>query len=270
MSLSDFVRWSEYATSVSEAALLLELLWLGLARRYLWLTAFILGGLLQGIFTIGVSPHSRRYAYIYYVGQAAKLIFAVALSIQLWQLALASYPALARFGRRVLMYLLIGSALVAAGGLFFEPTRSGIHAFNAFPHYFNAFEGAVDFMTVAFLVAAAAFLLWFPVEVSRNVAALMGGFVFYSLQRRVLLFLLNAYPGSSRMLSEATLILELCCLVLWMAMVRRQGETLKTVTGHRWNPAEAARLLKQLDAINTRLQEMARVRWPRISRHIST
>ncbi len=258
MNLADFVRWSEYWVSVVEAALLIELAWLGLAGRYGWLAAFMLSGVLEVIFTAGASPRSLRYAYIYFAGQAAKSIFAIALSIQLWQLALAAYPALARFGRRILIYLLLASLLVATAGLLFEPARSGIHVFTAFPHYFNAFEGAVDSMTVIFLIAAAAFLLWFPVEVPRNVAVFMGGFVFYSLQRRVVLFLVNAYPGSSQALSAVTLILQLCVLIFWIATARRKGEILKTVTGHRWNPAETDRLLGQLDAINARLEQMAR------------
>lgn len=258
MNLADFVRWSGYATSLAQAALVVQLAGLRLTRRYLWLDAFVLSGVLQVIFAIGASPFSLRYAYTYYAGQAAKSIFAVALSVQLWQLALTAYPALARFGRRILIYLLGASLLIAAAGLFFEPARSGIHAFSGFPHYFNAFEGAVDSMTVVFLIAAAAFLLWFPVEVSRNAAVFMGGFVLYSLQRRVVLFLVNAYPGSSQVLSAVTLICELCCLIFWLAAVRHGGETLKTVTGHRWNPAETTRLLGQLDAINARLQQMAR------------
>lgn len=258
MSLADFVGWSGYATSVAQAALLAELAWFGLAQRYIWLVAFLLSDLLQVILAAGASSRSLRYAYVYFAGQAAKSIFAVALSIQLWQLALAAYPALARFGRRVLIYLLTASVLVAAAGLALEPARSGIHSFTAFPHYFNAFEGAMELMVVVFWIAAAAFLLWYPVEVSRNVAVFIGGFVFYALQRRVLLFLLNTYPGSSDVLSAVTLIFQLCCLIFWIATVRRNGEALKTVTGHRWNPAEAKRLLRQLDEINERLQQMAR------------
>jgi len=258
MDLADLIRWSGYATSAAEALLLAQLACFGLTRRYFWLTAFVLTGVLQDAFAISATPRSLRYAYDYYGGQAAKLVFAVALSIQLWQLALGAYPALARFGRRVLIYLLIGSVLVAAAALAFEPARSGIHEFAPFPHYFNAFEGSVDIMTVVFWMAATAFLLWYPVEVSRNVAVFMGGFVFYALQRRVMLFLLNAYPDSSGVLSAMTLIFQLCCLILWIATVRRKGETLKTVTGHRWNPAEAKRLLRQLDEINERLQQMTR------------
>ena len=258
MDLADFVRWSGYATSVAEAVVLAQLAWFGLTRRYFWLTAFVLSDVLQDAFAIGATPRSPRYAYDYYAGQAAKLVFAVALSIQLWQLALAAYPALSRFGRRVLIYLLIGSVLVAAAGLAFEPARSGIHSFTAFPHDFNAFEGAMNLVIVVFWIAAASFLLWYPVEVSRNVAVFIGGFVFYALQRRVLLFLLNTYPGSSDVLSAVTLIFQLCCLIFWIATVRRDGEALKTVTGHRWNPAEAKRLLRQLDEINERLQQMAR------------
>ena len=41
-------------------------------------------------------------------------------------------------------------------------------------------------------------------------------------------------------------------------LVARAGEVVTTVTGHRWNAQEADRLLGQLDAINARLERMAR------------
>lgn len=256
MNLAEFARWASQLTTVAEAILLIEMLCFGLTRKYVWLVVFFLGDILSVVFAIGATTYSLRYGYVYFGGQAAKSLFAVAVSIQLWLLALAAYPAVARFGRRVLIYLLLGAMLVAAAGLLLEPARSGVHSWNAFPHYFNAIEGAVDSMVAIFLIVATAFLLWFPLAIPRNVAVFIAGFVFYWVQHRGALLMLNLYPGSARGLSAANLIFQLACLIFWIALVRRRGEIVKTVTGHRWNPSEAARLLGQLNAINTRMQEM--------------
>jgi hypothetical protein len=119
-------------------------------------------------------------------------------------------------------------------------------------------EGAVDSMVLVFLLAAILFLLWFPVVVHRNVAVCIGGFVFYWFQRWAGLLLMNRYPNDFAVISVATVILSLACLLFWIAAIRPEGETVTTVTGHRWNPDETNRLLAQLDAINSRLARMAR------------
>jgi hypothetical protein len=192
MTLAEFNRWISYLTNVSAACLLARLLWFGLARRYAFLAAYFLADILQTVLAIGASRSSLRYGYVYFGGQAATTLLAVAVSIQLWLAALRGYPALGRFGRRIAIYMLLGALLLAAGGLWLEPSRSA--AQNVFPHYFNAFEGSLDSMVVLFLAAAMLFLLWFPLEVPRNVAVIISGLSFYLLQRWAGLLLVNLYP----------------------------------------------------------------------------
>jgi hypothetical protein len=113
-------------------------------------------------------------------------------------------------------------------------------------------------MVLVFLAAAVLFLLWFPVKVRRNVAVCIGTFAFYMFHRWALLLLANQYPKYSATLSAVMVVLSLACLVFWMLCLRPEGEIVTTVTGHRWNPEETEHLLGQLDAINARLEQMAR------------
>jgi hypothetical protein len=255
MHLAEFDQWAGYLVTTAAACLLARLPWLGLGRKYAWLFGYFLAEVLQSVLTTGVSSRSLWYGYIYFGGQATKALLAVAASIQLWLLALRGYPALARFGRRIAVYILLGALLLAAAGAWLlEPPRS----FQAvFPHYFNALEGAVDSMVVLFLVTATLFLLWFPVEVPRNVAIIIGGFVFYLFQYWAALLLLNLYPRSARGINAVVLSLDAAVLIFWIVAIRSKGESVTTVTGHRWNPEEAERLLGQLDAINARLEKIA-------------
>jgi len=257
MNLAEFNQWVGYLTMAAAAGVLAQLVWLGLVRRYLWLVSYFLADVLQSALTIGVSRQSFWYGYIYFGGQAAKALLAVAASTQLWLLALRAYPALAQFGRRVAIYMLLGALLLAAAGAWLlEPPRSTDQSI--FPHYFNALEGAVDSMVVLFLVAATLFLLWFPVEVPRNVAVVIGGLVFYLFQYWAGLLLVNLYPQSAHGIGAVALSLYAAVLIFWIVAIRNKGESVTAVTGHRWNPEEAERLLGQLDAINARLEQAAR------------
>jgi hypothetical protein len=256
MTMAELVRWSGYLNGAIDLCLLIQLLRYRLMRRYCWLFSYFLADVLQILLLIRLPPRSLWYGYIYFGGQAVKAALGVALAIRLWKLALEGYPALARFGRQIVIYMLLAAISVAVVGLLLEPATP--RGQNPLVHSLQAIEGAVDSMVLAFLVAAVLFLLWFPVTVRRNVAVCIGAFVFYMFQRWALLLLLNLYPKYFAELSLITVVLSLTCLILWIAAIRPEGEILTTVTGHRWNPAETEHLLGQLDTINTRLDRMTR------------
>jgi hypothetical protein len=256
MTLAEFVRWAGYLNGVMDAGLLILLLRYRLTRRYCWLFCYLLADALQVLLLIPLSPYSIWYGYIYFGGQALKASLGVALAIKLWKLALLGYPALARFGRRIVIYMLLAATAVAAVGLLLEPVKRRYES--PLAHWFRAIEGAVDSMVLVFLVAAVLFLLWFPVKVRRNVAICLGAFAFYMFHRWAGLLLVNLHPKSSDAVNAVMLVLSFACLGLWTLAVRPEGEIVITVTGHRWNPAETEHLLGQLDAINTRLERMAR------------
>lgn len=256
MSLFEFTRWIGYLTTLASICLLTRLGWLGLTRRYGCLAGYLLTNVLQAVLLLGRQPYSIWYGNVYFAGQAAKSILAIGFSVQLWLLALRGYPGVARYGRRTAFYILLGTLGLALAGLLLQPPRTS--AQGPFSHYFYAIEGALDSMVGLFLAVATLFLLWFPVEVSRNVAFIMGGFVFYLVQGWAGLLLVNLYPKSMYSMDACMLILELACWIFLIVAVRMPGETMRTITGHRWNPEETERLLVQLDAINQRLEQASR------------
>jgi hypothetical protein len=256
MTLAEFTRWTQYLNGAIGVCLLVQLLRHGLTRRYCWLFCYFLAGVLQILLLTPLSTYSIWYGYIYFGGQEVKALLGVALAIRLWRLALLGYPALARFGRRALIYMVLAAMSVATVGLLLEPVTP--QGQNPKVHSLQAIEGAVDSMVLAFLVAMVLFLLWFPVKVRRNVAVCIGGFVFYCFQRWAGLLLVNLYPRYSHALGTVMVVLSLACLILWTLALRPEGEIVTTVTGHRWNPDETEHLLGQLDAINARLEQMAR------------
>jgi hypothetical protein len=256
MKLYELSRWIGYLVTLGSAGVLARLMWLGLARRYGWLAGYLLADVLQSVLTFGSKPYSLWYGSVFFATEGIKSIFSIGLSVQLWLLALRGYPGVARYGRRTAFYLLLGALALAAAGLLLQPPRSVNQG--AFSHYFYAIEGALDSMVGLFLVTATLFLLWFPVKVSRNVALIMGGFVFTLAQEWAGLLLVNLYPKSMYSVDAGMLILQFGCLIIWTAAIQIRGETTTTVTGHRWKPEEMERLLGQLDAINRRLEQASR------------
>lgn len=255
MNPPELNHWIGYLTMAVAVFLLARLAAFGMVWRYWCLFGYLLADTLQGLLAAGTPNDGVWYGYVYFVGQAAKTALAICLSVQLWVLAVKAYPALARFGRRLAAYALLVALVAATAGLALQPPLAGGQ--NLFPHYFNAFEGALDSMVALFLAAAAVFLLWFPLEVPRNVAVFIGGIVFFLLTEWSSLLLINLHPGAVQGVSVVLMCVYLGCLIFWSIALQRTGETLTMVTGHRWNPDEAEKLVGQLNAINARLKQAA-------------
>src|SRR5271154_1486304 len=222
MTLAAFVRWTTFLSGAVDVCLLIQLLRCGLTRRYCWLFGYFLADVLQSLLLIRLPTRSIWYGYIYFGGQAVKASLGVLLAIQLWKLALLEYPALARFGRRIVMYMLLAAMAVAAARLLLEPATP--RGQNPRVHALQAIEGAVDSMVLVFLVAMVLFLLWFPVKVRRNVAVCIGAIAFYMFHRWALLLLVNLDPKNSRALSAVMLAFSIMCVVFWTLNIRPEGE----------------------------------------------
>ena len=257
MHLGQLERWLWYLNIGAAVVLLARLYAQQLAPLYPSLSAYLLADTLQQALELAFERNRMLYAQIYFAGQALKVALAIWVVLELYKLALAGQPALARFGRRTLGYLFFAAAAISAMGLFPDVGVSD----NRYPILliFLRSERSVDLVTLVVLILMSGFLLWFPVRVRRNVAFCLGGFVLYSFQRWTGLLLISLLgPQSARLLSPWMLAASLACLLGWTLTLRREGESRIMVTGHRWNSAEAERLTVQLDAINSRLVRLVR------------
>ena len=227
-----------------------------LVRAYPFLCAYLFADALEAVASaFAASPHI--YTEIYFVGQTVKVALAVFVVLELYELALAQQPALARFGRRMLGYLF---SIAVAFGLINLLLEFGAadRKRGAFLVSFLRIERSVDLVTFIVLILIAGFLLWFPVRARRNVAIWLGGFLLYSFSRWTGLLLTNRFPQFTHELNVALQAASLACLVGWSLLLKRDGEKEIVVTAHTWDRAQAERLSVQLDAINSRLVRMAR------------
>lgn len=255
MATFDRVIW--YLNIAATLVLLGRLFATGLWRTYRWLFFFFVADTFQSLLLIASLGNRNRYAEMYMGGQAVKMVLSVFVVLELYQLALASHPALAGFGRKTVGWLLVGSSMVAAGGLWMDSSvRPGQ---STILHRFFTVERTMDFSVLIFLLLICCFMLWFPVRMKPNVALYIGGFVVWFLARSFGLLMANILSASFfHTMSNAMLAVCFGCLSFWSLALRRGGEFTTLTVGHRWNPAVMERLTGQLESINASLVRLSR------------
>ena len=198
----------------------------------------------------------RLYAKIYFAGQGIKMVLAVFVVLEIYRIALAGQPALARYGRSTVSYILAGAAAIAATGFWLD---QGAHpARDAVVRRFAAFERTMDAWMLLFLLTISVFMLWFPVRLKRNSFLYIGGFVIYFLARSLGLLLSNVAPSLVVKLDNWMIATQIMCLIAWTIALRQAGEKAIVEIGHGWDSAAAGRLKTQLNAINSALLRMSR------------
>lgn len=177
--------------------------------------------------------------------------------VEIFSLALERHPALARYGRSIVGYILGAAAVFPVIAALADHTRRA----HPFVHAFLLFEQTMDATMAIFLILISAFLAWFPVRMRSNVIVYIGGFIVWWLSRSALVHLINQW-FNNLYLSRASNIAQMCvtlgCLLFWWSGFKPEGEARTAVVGHLWNRAEAERLTEQLDAINEGLERLRR------------
>lgn len=120
-------------------------------------------------------------------------------------------------------------------------------------------ERACVTTSLILLAITLAFLLWFPVEVSRNIAFLCAGLLAYFAAATAMLLLRDVWlVGSSLTLSLTVVSVHTLCLLFWLRFLNTRGEFRKVTPGHSWRRKDQERLVGQLEAINAALIRSAR------------
>ena len=241
------------------AAVLARLWWTGLARIYKLLFCYLAVDCLSSIGGIAIHSRSAFYAYFYFGAQTLKIAIAAFMLVEIYSLALERHPALARFGRSAVGYILLlagGIPLIALWWNHSAPPGTHIYL-----RTFLRFEQTMDATMGIFLILISIFVGWFPVRLRRNVIVYISGFIVWTLSRSVLAYVVAQSFGNKPVKLVAgilQMLVGLGCLTYWLIAFRREGEGRTSVVGHIWNRAEAERLTDQLDAINDSLERLRR------------
>ena len=246
-----------YLNFIATLALLVRLVQCKLFRTYRFLFRFWLMQAVTTLVLFAIPLRSTLYANAYYTTQMLSLILAICVVLELYQEGLARHPSLAAFGRASVLVLMASAAVVAAFGVMLDSTmQPGQYLII---HRFLTLERTLSLMVLVFLLLISAFLLWFPVQVKRNVVVYITGFVLFYFSRSAGLLAANLLPRAAyQPMSVVLLGFSLGCLLLWSVGLRKEGEDQTTVTGNPGHAPALARLSTQLDEINAALVRFVR------------
>jgi hypothetical protein len=245
-----------YLNTLGTISLAANLAWNRLYRVYPFFFAYLLADAAEELTLLVLPNPGNAYSWTYVFGQSLKIVLAVFVVLELYQIALAQRPALARFGRNTVGYILAAAGAVSICFLMLDRTipagRSRIL------HRLNSFERTMDLWMLVFIIIISVFMAWFPVRVTRNGALFIGGFAVYFLSRAIGLLLSNIVPRFLDRFDVAMLSVSFVCLLMWLLALRHQGEQVTMMTSPRRDPGTIRHLTEQLDAINSRLTELSR------------
>jgi hypothetical protein len=115
-------------------------------------------------------------------------------------------------------------------------------------------ERACVTTSLVLLAITLAFLLWFPVQVSRNIALVCAGLLAYFAAATAMMLLRDVWSvGSFLTLSMTVVCVHTACLLFWLRYLNTRGELRKVTPGHSWHRKDQERLVGQLEAINAAL-----------------
>jgi hypothetical protein len=255
MTAKEWLQWLEYADIAGTLLLVGRLVNQRLQGAYHWFFIYLVFDLIES-FSALIPLSDRAGVYRYVAGQTIITTFGALVLVEIYKLALAERQALARFGRKIVVYALTGAVLLT---LVVQIVSRGSTVVR-YPllRYTFIFEGVLDSTQLLFLLLMGAFLAWFPVEIRRNLVVYVSGFLVYFSARWIVLVLILQRSSQREWLNVGLYVVILACKGFWIAALKKTGEEAKTTTGHRWNPEEMVRLKAQLDEINDSLERLAR------------
>lgn len=257
---------AQYISDGLALALVTRLLLLRLHSVYRVFCAFLLFDVFSSVvFFVTTKMHDLpldyRWAWI--------LMRPIAWILSLWMIyalldaMLANFQGILRVSRRILNVAFLAALVVALLTAQPEYEASSLSAStvsgNRLMSAVFVLERVISMAAVLVLLLIAAFVLWFPVQMPRNLVVFSMGFVAFFATRTGLFLVHTYWPGANpRVLSEATSLALAACCAYWLILINRAGEQKPVRIGHSWGPAEQRRLAGQLEAMNDALLRAAR------------
>ncbi len=218
---------------------------------------------LSAVFIERISPGRLDYRIIWIPLRVVAWILSLWMVYALVKAILVTLPGILRFSKRVLNVVIPAAVLIALITARPEYAVAGVRG-TADPLARAVLavlliERVISTIALLALVSILLFILWFPVQMPRNLAILSVGFVVYFASKSVLLLLRSFWSHEIlRLASNGISIILIACFIYWLLLLNAEGETARVRIGHSWRAEEQGRLIGQLEAMNTALLRAAR------------
>jgi hypothetical protein len=244
-------------STAATAALMIRVAYLRLHRRYRCFFGYLVFSVIRSFVLVGLDVKSTLYYHIYVFTQPLMWVFYVLMILEIYSSVLEDHKGLYSLSRWT-MHAALGISLV----IFFlslMPAGSGPGVQGVVLYNVHLIERGIVFSLAIFMLLAAAFLVRYPVPLSRNVLVHGAVFGVYFLSK-TLGFLTRTFLGHRVTLYVGIFLMAAAvgCMVAWLSLLNRAGEA-KTVTLRtRFAPAREHQLIGELNAINRTLLRAAR------------
>jgi len=232
-------------------ALFARIVSIRLAKSYpamsVWLGVNIVLSLLPWI----VRMHHRSYSWFFICAEGSELFLYLFMVLELYGKVLRNLSGLASTARRVIPVIVTASVIGSASLLSFEGRPA------KYLEWFYRVDRTVITSMVLFVLMITAFMVWFPIRVSRNTVVYSVGYAAYLVPKGASLFLLNSGHVAGWLSGTVGMAMSALCLLFWAVALHRAGETAVVSPGRLFHPREEGRLLTQLEAINQTLLRAA-------------
>ncbi len=259
-----WVRIEEGADIGLRLALAIRLLALRLHRVYRIFFLFLVSELAfsLAILVKDFAPDALPdYRLMWITIQTIVWIFTLATVYALLDTVLAKLPGILGFSRKLLngtfaIAILLG--LASARPEYLVSGAAGLTGIDRLVGIWIVLDRAICTVALLSMVSILGFLLWFPVEISKNLLVFSTGFFVYFAAKTGLFLTRSFFSHESRhLVSNLVMFISSACLAYWAMFLSCQGETVPVRVGHIWHRREQERLVGQLEAMNAALLRAA-------------
>jgi hypothetical protein len=262
----DWPHIAEVTSDVLEVALIVRLLSLHLHRVYRIFCVFLIFEVLTSCLALWIQlahPQGWNYSVVWLVFTPIDWVLYIVLVYALLSALLSKFPGILNFSRKVLRLSFIVGGLIGI-----LTARPEFLAYQRIRHV-QALDRVVSAAMVAdriicmvallALTATLLFVLWFPIQIPRNLAVFCVGLVTFFAAQTSMRITFSFGPHINIDVFNTVVLFVFCaCLLYWFIFISKAGEQVPTRIGHSWNAAEQQRLLAQLEAMNAMLLRAAR------------
>jgi hypothetical protein len=269
-----WTRLAQYVTDIFGLLLIVRLLSIRIRLHNVYgvFCAFLGFQLLDSLVSLIEYVFRDRQLVDYRISWMSFRVIAWILSLwivySLLSAILQTFPGILRISRMLLNAIFSLALLVALLTIGPEYSAAGAEKFTdpiaRMVVAWYVLDRVISMAAVIVLLAVLVFILWFPVQMPRNLAAFSVGLVIYFASKTALR-LLRTYMAHKKvsqegldLVSNTTNFVLSACFAYWIVSITPKGQTKEVRLGHSWRTDEQGRLLGQLESMNAALLRGAR------------
>ncbi len=245
------------ASAIGSACAAVKLRLSGLSSRYRRFFEYMIFRSVYIALMLCLDPKSKTYFYSYLLAQPIAWFYYVAVALELSKLVLERHKGFYWVGRWAMGAGVVISMLVSVVALIIKiaPQEPQVSLFAI--GLAVGVERGLDFGLGIFLILMLFLLNWYTVPLSRNIAVHAPIYVLFFLSGALGTILRTFFGLSLLAVTDAISLAGPClCVWAWFFLLTPEGEEAR-VKVPWFAPAQEARILHQLDALNATLLKVA-------------